>query len=215
MTFQEKQKGMWKRTFNIFKKFKIPWHLYILSAILGLVSTKILLMIVPLQADIKLGKITEHGVVTGYLLLTLGSFLVSVLCRIPEFYAEFSVRKNLQTKMIGKLLALPMKVFEKQGSIIINWITQDSDYANGAITTIVGFFTGIVTSIMTLSEMKKIDDTLMFILPVVIAYTCLSSWIEGKIIFLRERRGRKANAQITAFFAEHLSFFLKYKTTSC
>lgn len=211
MRFNDKQKGTWKRTYNIFKMFKIPWHLYIAEAFLGIISTKIALSLVPYQTDVKLGKITENGVVSGLIIYTLLSLALQVVSQIPEFYANYIVKRNLQTSMIGKVLHLPMKIFEKQSSIIINWITQDCDYAHGTITTVISFFTGIVTSFLTLEEMNKIDESLVFILPVVILYTFLSNWIQGKLIFLRERRGRKAQSEITAFFAEHLSFFLNIK----
>ncbi len=211
MRFNDKQKGSWKRTFNIFRKFKIPWHLYIMEAILGLASTKIALLLVPYQTDIKTGNITENNVVIGLIVFTLLNLLFRFIADIPKFYSQYIVKRNLQQKMIGKVLALPMKVFEKQGSIIINWITEDSDYAHGFISTIIGFFTEIATSFMTLEQMNKIEGSLAFILPIVIAYTFFSNWVEGKLIFLRERRGRKALSQITAFFAEHLGFFLNMK----
>lgn len=211
MRFNDKQRGTWKRTYNIFKKFKIPWHLYIVEAFLGIISTKIGLALIPYQTDIKLGKITENGVVSGLIIFTVFNLIIGVIAKIPEFYASSIVKRNLQTRMIGKVLHLPMKVFEKQGSIIINWITQDCDYAHGVITTLVGFFTGIVTSLLTVEQMNKIEGSLSFILPIVLIYAFFSNWVQGKLIFLRERRGRKANSQITAFFAEHLSFFLNMK----
>ncbi len=211
MRFSENKKGTWKRTINIFRQIQIPWHLYIIEAILGMISTKVALEIIPYMSDIQLGKITENGVVSGFILFSILNVIVSLVASIPSFYASFTVNKNLQKKMIYKVLLLPMKTIDEYSSLIVSWITNDCSYANGVITTVVGFFTGSVTALMTISEINQIHESLSFILPVVVLYTIVAYWIDGKLLFLREKKSRKADAEITAFFAEHLGFFLNIK----
>ena len=61
------QKGMWKRTIGIFRNIKIPWPLYLLEVILGIISTKVALLYIPYEADLKLGNIEDPKVVWGYI----------------------------------------------------------------------------------------------------------------------------------------------------
>lgn len=206
-----KNKGMWKRTFSIFKNFKIPWHLYIIEAILALISTKIALELIPYSSSLKTGNVTEEGVLSGFILFSLLNMFVSFIAAIPSFYASSIVQRNLQKKMIYKMLAVPMKKLEEFNSLIVSWVTNDCMYANGLITTIIGFFTGSASALMTVKELNQIHKSFVFILPVIVIYMIISYWIEGKLLFLRQKRERGAESEITAFFAEHLGFFKNIK----
>lgn len=205
------EKGMWKRTFKLFSNIKIPWHLYLLEVVFGIFSTKVALLYVPYQTDLKLGNVENEKLLWGYIGLLLLATVANIISRIPSFYASSIVGRNLQNKLINRSLRLPMKSFEKNGSQIVSWITQDCEFANGLITSIVGFITGVAATIMSVSSMSAIDDTMIYLVPFIFAYIIFSTWFEGKMLFLRERRGRSATSELTAYLSEHLGFFTQIK----
>lgn len=51
------KKGMWKRTVKLFFNIRIPWPLYIIQIALGIATTKVALLYVPYETDLKLGNI--------------------------------------------------------------------------------------------------------------------------------------------------------------
>lgn len=205
------QKGMWKRTIGIFRNIKIPWPLYLLEVILGIISTKVALLYIPYEADLKLGNIEDPKVVWGYIGFLLLASVMTIASRIPSFYAEAIVERNLQDKLIHRSVHLPMKYFESHASKIVSWITQDCSFANGLLSAIIGFITGMVSTYMSVTTMSDIDTTMLYIVPFIFVYVLFSTWMEGKLLFLRQRRERTADAELTAYLSEHLSFITQIK----
>ncbi len=205
------EKGMWKRTIGLFRNIRIPWILYILQVILGVVTTKIALLYIPYETNLKLGNIEQPGVVWGYIGLLLLATVMQIGEQIPAFYATAIVQKNMQDKLISRSVHLPVRAFEKNATQIASWITQDCSYADGLLTSVIGFLTGVVSTYMSVVSMSAIDKTMLYLVPVLLLYIIFSTWFEGKMMFLRERRGRNADAELTAYLSEHLSFFVQIK----
>lgn len=205
------KKGMWKRTVKLFFNIRIPWPLYIIQIALGIATTKVALLYVPYETDLKLGNIDQPGVVWGYVGFMLLAAAANIVSHIPSFYSSAIVGRNLQNKLINRSLRLPMRSFEKNGSKIVSWITQDCTLADGLLTSVIGFITGIVSVYMSVTTMSAIDTTMLFLVPFILVYIIFSTWFEGKMMFLRQRRERLAMSQLTAYFSEHLSFFTQIK----
>ncbi len=208
---EQMQKGMWKRTFGLFRNIRIPWQLYVLQVVLGILSTKVALLYIPYETDLKLGNIEDSGVLWGYIGFQMLSVLAGIAASIPAFYSAAVVKRNLQNRLIGHSLRLPLGAFEKNGSRMVSWITQDSGYAEGLLTSLVGFLTGMASVYMSVAAMSAIDVAMIYIVPFLLVYIVFSTWLEGKFMFLRERRGRRADAELTAYLAEHLGFFTQIR----
>ncbi|MBR1779835.1 MAG: ABC transporter ATP-binding protein [Oscillospiraceae bacterium] len=207
----QKQKGMWKRTLGLFRSITIPWYLYLLQVILGLASTKVALLYIPYMTNMQMGNFEDGSVIGIYLALALLSTLAGIVERIPSFYAQATVARRMQNRLIEHALRLNMRSLERSASQLVSWITQDCSYADGLITSVVGFLTGMAAAYMSITSMSAIDLSMVGLVPVILIYICFSTWLEGKLMFLRERRGRRANAELTAYLAEHLSFFTQIK----
>lgn len=205
------KKGMWKRTFGLYRNFKIPWVLYVVQVILGIISSKVALLYIPYETDLKLGNIDNPQLILGYVGLLLLSVVMSIITRIPQFYASSTVTRNLQNKLINRSLRLPIKSFESNASQIVSWITQDCDYADGLITSVIGFITGIAATYMSVTSMNSIDSTMIYIVPFIAVYVIFSTWLGGKLMYLREKKGRYAASKLTAYLSEHLSYFSQIK----
>ena len=208
---QNKQKGMFRRTFGLFRNISIPWHLYILQVLLGMISTRLVLLYVPYQTSMQLGNFGDGSVIWLYLGLSFLSVAMSIISRIPTFYSEATVARRLQNRLIDHSLRLNVRSLESNASQLVSWITHDCSYADGLITSVVGFITGAYTAYASFTRMQTINMSVVGLVPVILIYVFFDTWLEGKLLFLRERRERRANAELTAYLAEHLSFFTQIK----
>lgn len=210
---KERTKGMWKRTLKVYGSIKLPIHLYIIDFVLGLVSTKVSLMYMPYLSKMQTGNIIGNNTVTMYIVFMLLNMVLSVVTAIPvTIYANNMVIKRVQNKLLRKIIRMPMQKYEQEGAVeLISHVTSDTDYVNSLIASVIGFLSGIVTAFMTLSDMSKFDSKLSWILFPVTGYVVLSTWLEGKLSFLRQRRLRKAYSGTMSFFAEHTGSLLNIK----
>ncbi|MDE6111696.1 MAG: hypothetical protein K2F65_07255, partial [Eubacterium sp.] len=205
------KKGMWKRTLGLYRNIRIPWVLYIVQVILGIISSKVALLYIPYETDLKLGNIDDPNLILGYVGLMLLSVAMNIISQIPQFYASSTVTRNLQNKLINHSLRLPMKSFESNASQIVSWITQDCEFADGLITSVIGFITGIAATYMSVTSMSAIDSTMIYLVPFIAVYIIFSTWLSGKFMYLREKKGRYAESKLTAYLSEHLSYFPQIK----
>lgn len=208
---RESSKGSLKRMVSLFTKVNIPWHLYVLQIILGLVATKVALLYVPYESELKLGNIEDISVVWGYIGLLLAHVLIGAIAAVPKFYASHTVTRNLQNGLLSRSLRLPMKEYEQNASQMISWITQDASYADGAIGVITGFIGSLGSLFMTFTTMAVIDTSMLWIGAVILGYIVFDTLAEGKLLFIRQRAEKRGKAELTAYLAEHLGQFCQIK----
>lgn len=203
---------MWRRTLKIYGSLRLPFHLYIIEFILGIVSTKVGLMYLPYLSKMQTGNIIGNDTVSKYVLFVMLNVAVGFAAAVPQLYSQNIVIRRLQNKLLHKIIRMPFKKYEQEGaSELISHVTSDTDYVNQLITSVIGFITGIVTAFMTMSEMNKLNSSLSWILFPVTGYVILSTWLEGRLSFLSQRRLRKAYSGTMSFFAEHTGFLLNIK----
>ncbi|MBR0136177.1 MAG: ABC transporter ATP-binding protein [Clostridia bacterium] len=208
---KESRKGGFRRMVKLFTRIRVPWHLYALTVIFELVGTKVALLYVPYESELKLGNIEDPAIVWTYIGLLFASVAVGVIRAIPKFYAQYDVTKKLQTKLLSHSLRLPMKEYEKHSSRMVSWITKDTHSADGAIGVITSFITGIGAAIMTVGSMAMIDASLIWIAGIVLGYIIFDTWAEGRLLFLRQRADKRGQADMTAYLSEHLGQFYQVK----
>ena len=211
MENRESTKGMWKRTLTIFKGVSIPWHLYFLQVIFGVIATKVSLLYIPYETKLKTGTFDSMSILWLYMIFMLLAILANIVSQVFTFYAESIVGRNMQNKMLHHSLRIPIREMEKDPGRIVSWITTDCYSADGLITVVVGFITGIASAIMSMEYLGDINKAFMIVIPIVLVYIILCTWIEGKLLFLRQRRGIRAASELTAYMSEHLSNFLQIK----
>lgn len=207
---KEATKGMWKRTFSLLGKFTIPWHLYVIQVLLGIVTAKVALLYVPYYSALETGNL-DGGNLAGYFWFALLNCVVAIIANIPGFYAAAMVTRGLQKKMVGHALRLPMKEYEEHASNLVSWINNDCVNMDGFIQSIVSFITGIVAIVMASSSIGELDTRMISLIPVIVILLILFTLLEGWLMFLKERRAKRANSELTAYFAEHLSYLEQIK----
>lgn len=208
----EHKKGMRKRTLRIFTSIKFPIHLYILQILIGIASAKIALLVVPYYSQMQTGQIFNNNTIVVYLSLGVLSVFFVMLPQIPTFYANNIVAKRIQGKLIHKILHLPIREFEQEEpATLISHVTLDVEAVNQLTFQLVGFITGFASTIMAMTQMSGINNFLSFIILPVTVYVFFGAWLDGKLVFLSERKVCKAQAKTTAFFSEHTAFLLNIK----
>lgn len=205
------QKGMWKRTIGIYRHIRIPWMLYAADVVLGIAGTKVALLYIPYLSQLETGDVESMGVLWAYVGLMLLNVAVRTLNRVPAFYAESMVTRDMQNRLVGHALRLPMRTLERTGTRLVSWVTQDATFVHALISVAVGFITGLASLYMSVTSMQAIDTSMLFLVPFILAYILFSTWFEGKCLFLRQRRERVAASELTAYMSEHLGFFTQIK----
>lgn len=208
---QQKQKGMWKRTLSLIFKIRIPWALYIIQVVIGFISTNVSMAYIPYYTKMQTGRIDGLSTVAGYLGFSVLALVMRLLEHIPAFYASATVTRRMQNKLMRHALRMHMSAFERSASQLLSWITNDASLTTGLITTIIGFVTGMYAAYLSITSLSAINTSMLVILPVIVLYILFETWLEGKLLFLRGRRERRASAELTAYLSEHLSFFTQIR----
>lgn len=206
-------KGMWRRTLKIFTQVRIPWFLYLLQIILGVVSTQVMLLLVPYMSKVQTGDIGgSNAVILGYIIYSLLSYIVSTIAQVPTMYASSLVSRFVRNRLVRKILRLPLREFEKhQTSALIARVTNETDAVHTLIVSFTSFLTGLFSTSMTFSAMTGYNTELSMLVAVVFVYAFFCYWLDGRLSFLGNRRLKKAFSEMTQYFAEHTSFFASIK----
>ena len=146
----------------------------------------------------------------GYVGFLLLATVIGIVNQVLIFYSSQIVGRNLKNRLIEHSLRLPLRDYEKNSSQIISWI-QSGGGADGLITSVIGFLTGVVAAYMSVTSMSAIDTTMLYLVAVIFVYILFSTWLTGRLLFLRERRVKLVSSELTAYLAEHLSFVTQLK----
>lgn len=215
MKLNESNKGMWKRTFNIYRNIKIPWYLYIAELILGVITSKVGLLLIPYTTKIQTGDITSLETIFLAIGVMLLFFAISTVVSIPKMYSEEMVARNLRNKLITKIIRLPMSDFEDQNaSQLVSRVTYDTLSANELLSSVVAFITGAAATIMTYDIMRGYNRRLSLIMIAIMVYAIFCYWLEGKLFFLGDKRIKKSFAIMTGYFSEHTGDLYGIKSLS-
>ncbi len=205
------EKGMWRRTISLYREFQIPWLLYFVQTVVGFVSARVAILYVPYETKLQLGQIEDFSVLWIYVGLMLLTTVIGIVDQVLRFYSELIVERNLKNRLIEHSVRLPLRDLEQNASRIVSWINGDCAYANNLILSVIGFLTGVASAYMSITSMAAIDKSMLVLVPVIVVYVLFSTWLAGRLLFLRERRGRLAFSELTAYMAEHLSFVTQLK----
>ena len=205
----------WKRLFKVYTKIKIPWLWMILVALLSFGLREIQVLVVPYQTKIMTGAITEHGFLTGFLVLTFASAAVEAIQGgINELTAQMTAR-NARRSIWTKLLLLPMKFFRnKDSQEFISRITQDTTGLFAALAILINIASLIFAVVQAFQRMYATYKMLALIMLSGIPLLILGAWITGILQYKVIHIQNTALAKMTGFFAERLPSVMHIKTSN-
>jgi ATP-binding cassette subfamily B protein AbcA/BmrA len=201
----KEKRRVWKPFLALYTKIHIPWWLFILSLLCGILYAEITLKIVEYTIRINRGELF-NSVIIGYVLLTV---LNSVIIMLQIVLSEYGTQKIIvSTRLLlwKKILNLPMKEIEKrQPSSLVSGVVNDVTQASVTISRLFLFGSSAYgfTRACTVLYGYKADLALYLLMAVPVAI--LVFLIVGKLQFKVLRKQYAALNDMTQFFAEHLS----------
>ena len=190
---------------SFFTRFPIPWWLFLLSLLIGLVNTEVVLAVSKYLIQINKGEL-YNGVIIGYALMTVFNALLSMLVNVTGEYGSAKVTFRARKLLWGKILHLPMgEVERRQPSALISGVVNDITQASLVVQMVFNTVVSLYSFFRCCWEMYCFDGTLspymLLLLPVAILVFALVGHLECQVML---RRYDSLNV-MTEFFSEHIS----------
>lgn len=202
---QEEKKHSYKEFFGLIFKTKLPWHLYSLNLVLGIVMTSLSLGLPLLAARIMGGEIFDTNLVLKYLGVSAAALL---LASSSSFFGAISgpvAKRNIQRSIWTKLIRMPMRQYKKQPSQqLISRVTVDTGFVDSVITDFVSLILATYSFIGSFIIMYNMNVKLTLALLPVVPYILIITVVVGHFTQKTQSNVQGQFSGITAFFAERL-----------
>lgn len=202
---KEKEKLLLKFHWDFYKRFPIPWWLFIMNTLLGLVGTELSLKLASMLIQVNKGEL-YNSVILGYALLYV---LQSVLAWIQNLFYHYGTNKvNLRARLMlwKHILHLPVKDIERETpSSLISATTNDSAAACDTIGYIFLMFSALYSFVRSCVTLYNYNAALALYMPLLIPVAIVVFWGVGKTQAYANKKQRVAMNEMTMYFAEHLS----------
>lgn len=196
---------VWAPFIRFYTRFKIPWWLFILSAIGSMVYTEMSLQLAVYTISINTGELYNY-VILGYAGWTLGMALITIVYNMMSAYGGEIVTLRARDLIWGKVIRFPASAFDtEQPSTFISRITADVPQASSTITYICLFISSIYSFVRAFITLFMFDVPLTLCLLSVIPLAVLVFWAVGKTQYISQKKIYAAINRMTAFFSEHLA----------
>lgn len=201
----KKEKNVIRFFLDFYKRFSIPWWLYLLSAVLGVLYAEIAIKIASLLIQVNKGEL-YNSVILGYVLLTVLNAVLVFAENILQAYGNQSIIFRARKILWDKLLHVPVKTVEEhQPSNLISAMTNEAEQSSGIINMLfltVASIYGFVRSCMVLFQFQaELAAYLLLLVPAAL----LVFFLVGKMEYRIMKKRYDSINQMTAFFSEHLS----------
>lgn len=111
---QMNQKGMFQRTFHLLGSIRIPWHLYVIYTILGVISAKVGLLYLPYLSELKVGNIQDTSVLWMYI------GLMALIEEEEEKKGIEAIHNLFKVQVYQELLTLGNNIVSGSLSTVVN-----------------------------------------------------------------------------------------------
>ncbi|MGY4797215.1 ABC transporter ATP-binding protein [Lysinibacillus fusiformis] len=202
---KEAAKMEWKLFLKIFKKIKIPWILYIVSFLSGLILAWISLKLAQIQTKIQIGKFFEDNALYVFIGLTLLTILMTIVQEGATLFADQKVNKRLRSVLLTKILRTKMRVIqeEKSGGLVSR-VTNDATAASSVTSILTRIFASFYSFLGALFGMYLLNPTLTKTYALMIPLTLFIFWFVGRIQFKIQFKFFHTYGVMTNYFSEHL-----------
>ncbi|WP_046216233.1 ABC transporter ATP-binding protein [Paenibacillus wulumuqiensis] len=200
------EKLSWKKFLKFYTRIKLPWYLFILTALLSFASAKADLLLVPYTSQIYQGQITATTFLYGFILVTLIANGSTILTTLVSGWCELISVRNMRTEIWSKVLRLPSAVHDReQPQTLISRVISDTEDAVQAPLTLITFFSAMYALIVAYLEMTRIYSELARLIIYVVPVIFLIIYAVGKLTYYIQYLLTRAQAELTGFFSERLS----------
>lgn len=201
----EKQTFSLKAFLAFYTRFPIPWWLFLLSLVMGLLNTEVVLQVSKYVIRFNKGEL-YNSVIIGYCLMTVLSAMVSMIGNICGEYGILKITLRARKLLWNKILHLPMREVERrQPSALISGVVNDITQASRVIYMVSASAASVYGFIRCCVEMARFDAALsaymILLFPEAVGVFSLVGHLQYQMM---RRRYGSLNA-MTEFFSEHIS----------
>lgn len=199
-----KKKGIWKSFIQYYTRFPIPWWLYIISFLSGIVYTELGVQLLQYNIKLNTGELYNSTLI-GYAGITLLMCLVSVVTNMTSDYASGRVSLRSRNLVWRKILRLPMKEFdERSPSKLITRVTADAAQASQTMQTLSFLITSVYSLVRTFMVLYHYSHSITYWLLLAIPLAVVNFWICGKTQFISYKKMFAGTNRMISYFSEHI-----------
>ena len=212
-THREKQpKFSVKQLIGFYKRFKIPWWMYLCSLVLGLAYAELFLQVAKYTIRFNKGELF-NSVVIGYALLTVLNGLLSAGRNLFSEIASHRITYRARLAVWEKILHLPQSEIDaRQPSALISGVTNDVKTAAEVLAMLANLVSSLYGFGRAVYEVFKYNGTLGSYMLLLIPLAVVVFTIVGRTTHAATKRQYNSLREMTEFFSEHISAAKNVKT---
>lgn len=211
MKNNNKPKQEWKLFFFLLKQAKLPWHWYVLSLILSLLSSTISTRLPQTAGKIVSGEIFDSRTVVTYIVVTLVMAIMNLLLSIFAAWINLQSDKNLRKLVWKKIIHLPLSETDKiPPTSLVSRVTVDTSSISGGISNIITIIIGAYSLGTILMIVNGMSHKMLWMLLLVIPFVIIAS-IPSHFMSDSKNQIQNALSRYTNFLSERLSSLKQIK----
>ncbi|MBW3091702.1 ABC transporter ATP-binding protein [Bifidobacterium sp. 82T10] len=200
-----KRKGLWRQFLSFYRTLRIPWWLYAISFVIGIVYGDLTVRVSSYSVQLYNGKL-DNGIIIGYVALAVGNSILALAQGMTSAYAEQRTTRNARNLVWGRILRLPLRVSEQDNpSSYVSGVTTSVTWAGYAITSTITLASSLYAFgkafIVLFRYNARLTGFLLLLVPVFILLFVLG----GRLFFAAAKRYYDGTKATTEFFSEHLA----------
>ncbi len=176
-----KNKGLWRKFFNLVRYAKVPWIGIVLYFIVNLSTVYIAVRLPQVNADIYSGNASVENIIWVIAVELVSAVLVS--CMLLAYgVIGGRIDRNFRDAIWNKILRLEPKYFDQVApNSLLSRITDDAESMKSFILMIVGEVTGVITTIATIAAMSSMNKGLAVIMVIFVPVTMIFGFLLGRL----------------------------------
>ena len=187
-----------------YTRFPIPWWLFILSLIFGLLAAETTIQISKYLIQINKGELF-NGVILGYSLIYVLNSVLAMLVNVCSEYGVNKVTYRARRLLWRKILHLPMREVERRGpSALVSGVVNDIKESSNTIRIIFGCISSLYGFARACIEMARFNASLsmymLLLLPLALGVFAIVGLLQYRMML---KRYSSLNI-MTSFFNEHI-----------
>ncbi len=208
-----KERGMFSFHFSFYKRFPIPWWLFILNTLLGMANTELNLYLAKILISVQKGEL-YNSVILTYCLMYVGHAVLAWIVNLFYYHGTAKVILRARYVIWKHILHLPVKDIEReQPASLISAQVNDSGVADQTIGYIFLMINALYSFVRAMYTMFTYNATLSMYMLLTIPLAVLVFWFVGRTQALANKKQRVALNDMTMYFAEHISAAKYVKAT--
>ncbi|MCD8107218.1 MAG: ABC transporter ATP-binding protein/permease [Oscillospiraceae bacterium] len=190
----------------------VPWLWYLGNMVVSLFIGSLTAGLPEVEAQIMAGEIFDTGLLISFVLLSIFNVVLGAAYSASVTWAGYYTERNIQNRLWGKLIRLPMREYEKQApSSLISRVTSDTTQASTFLTNVLQLIYLVFTLIMVIGTILSKNLTIALLLCAIIPYIAFITIVPGKLRFKTSAQKQTTFADFTSVITQRLNAVRRVK----